>query len=123
MNCTAIGKMLLAYAPDTELELLAEKGAFAQPTPHSLADSMALKLELARIRETGVAFDHEEFLPGAMCIAAAVRNYDGKVIAAVNVSGPVQRMKMTETHLIQSVLNTAKAISASLGNREENNGR
>lgn len=116
-NCTAVGKVMLAYMPEDEIVALAKAGTFTQATANSVTDLTVLKLEMARVRERGVAIDREEFAQGAMCIAAPVRNYDGVVIAAVNVSGPAPRVLSAENEHIKQVIETAKAISAALGYR------
>ncbi|MCI0478865.1 MAG: IclR family transcriptional regulator [Anaerolineales bacterium] len=116
-NCTAIGKALLAYLSDGELERLGKSGAFATAEVNSIIDPTMLKLEMARVRERGVAIDREEYAPGAMCIAAPVRNHDGVVVASVSVSGPAPRMQAAENAHIEQVIAAAKAISAALGYR------
>jgi len=116
-NCTAIGKALLAYMPAEEMERLAHSGAFVTATTNSVTDLTALKLEMERVRERGIAIDREEFALGAMCVAALVRNHEGVVVASVNVSGPVQRMQLAENEHIAQVIAAAKAISAALGYR------
>ncbi len=116
-NCTAVGKVLLAHLPDEEMERLAQSGAFVALTPRSVTDLRELQIEMARVRERGSAIDREEYAPGAMCIAAPVRNHDGIVVAAVNVSGPVERMQAAEQEHIRQVIAAAKSISAALGYR------
>jgi IclR family KDG regulon transcriptional repressor len=117
-NCTAVGKAILAYMPTETVEELSSRQAFAQHTPHSVTDLQALRLELAEIRERGVAVDREEFLEGAMCFGAPVKDHEGNVVAAIAVSGPVQRMKEREAGISNEIKVCAQKISAEIGNTE-----
>lgn len=115
LNCTAVGKAILAYLPEASLDHLAREGAFRQPTPNSIADPEALKVEMASIRETGIAVDREEFVLGAMCLAAPIRSYEGDVIASVVVSGPIQRIEPRLEEMARQVKLSGDAISKTLG--------
>ena len=115
LNCTAVGKSLLAYLPETSLEQLAREGAFKQSTPNSISDLPALAEEMASIRERGVALDREEFVQGAMCLAAPIRNHEGDVIASVVVSGPIQRIEPRLEEMARKIKSCGDAISKALG--------
>ena len=117
-NCTAVGKVLLAHLAEGEFSRLAASGAFVAATAHSVIDSTALRLELANIRERGVAMDHEEFIAGVTCVAAPVRNHDAEVVAAVTAAGPIQRVSVVQARIAQQVFACAKSISAALGYAE-----
>ena len=54
-NCTAVGKAILAHMPDETVEGLSRQDAFVQHTTHSVTDLQPLRLELAKIREEGLA--------------------------------------------------------------------
>jgi IclR family acetate operon transcriptional repressor len=114
LNSTAVGKILLAFMPDQEFYRLAGAGAFVRTTPNTSTDPMALRAEILQIRESGVAFDREEFAIGSACIAAPVRNCEGNVVAAVTISGPARRVDATEAN-IELVKSCARRISHALG--------
>lgn len=116
-NCTAVGKALLAHLPDSEVDRLSEIGAFRVSTANSIDDADELRRELARVRAEGVAIDAEEYLLGARCVAAPVRDFEGQVVAAVAVSGPAERMAASEERVIVAVRNAAAEISEALGAR------
>ena len=48
-----------------------------------------------RVRGTGVAYDLQECYEGMACVAAPVRS-SGRAIAAVSVTGPTNRIDLTE---------------------------
>jgi len=115
LNCTAVGKALLAYLPETEMLRLAQDGSFRYPTHNSIRDLRVLSEEMASIRDRGVTVDREEFVLGAMCLGAPIRNYEGEVIAAVVVSGPIQRMEPHAQDISHHVKSCGDAISRALG--------
>ncbi|MER7705996.1 IclR family transcriptional regulator [Kitasatospora sp. NPDC097605] len=92
LHCTAIGKALLAHADDTlRREVLT--GPLERRTPHTVVAPGALRRQLRRITETGIAFELEESAPGLLCVAAPVLGYDDEPLAAISVAGPVGRFR------------------------------
>lgn len=85
-SCTGVGKVLLAYDPDTVAAVVA--APLPQLTPRSIADPVTLVAELASIRRDGVATDNEESRVGVQCVAAPVLARNGRPLAAMSVSAP-----------------------------------
>jgi DNA-binding IclR family transcriptional regulator len=115
--CTALGKTLLAYLPETEVAEWAATQRFAALTPTTITTARRLLKELSMIRERGYGLDEEEREKGVCCIAAPIRNHSGHVVAAVSAAGPVQRMprELAGSTVASAVLSTAAAISIDLG--------
>ena len=116
--CTAVGKALLAYVPEEELEELVRQRGLRAYTRRTITTLAELKQELARVREQGYAVDNEEFEEGLKCIGAPVRDYSGRVVASVSIAGPAFRL--TEERipvLAQSVMEVARELSEELGYR------
>ncbi|MDK2823537.1 MAG: IclR family transcriptional regulator, regulon repressor [Clostridia bacterium] len=115
MHCTGVGKCLLAFMAEEDIQLVIKKGL--RPfTPNTIIDAEKLKQELATIRNNGYAFDLEEIEMGLRCVAAPIKNHKGEVIAAISLSGPSMRMdeeKMLQ--LIEPIKTAALKISRSLG--------
>ena len=61
-------------------------------TPRTLTSLEALQAELARVRHQGYALDDEECEVGVRCVAVPVRDFTGRVVASVSVTGPATRM-------------------------------
>lgn len=118
VHCTGVGKALLAFVDDVTFQsIVAEKG-LRRYTPRTITDPERLREHLARVRETGVAFDDEEHEPGIRCVAAPVRDHRGVVVASISVAGPTVRMTHERLQeLAEPVRQTAAAISARLGYR------
>ncbi|MGQ9494435.1 MAG: IclR family transcriptional regulator [Anaerolineae bacterium] len=116
-NCTAIGKVLLAGMSEEEFERLAAQGAFERWTERSITDPEALRAEIEQVRVKGWARDDEEYSAGAGCVAAPVYDHDGRIIAALTISGPAARINEQLDHHIMLVKAAAAAISAEMGYR------
>lgn len=88
LHCTALGKAYLAFGTRVA------PGSFARFTARTLADRAALEADLAEARRLGYARDDEEFSPGVRCVAAAIRDGSGRMVAAVGLSGPTARLDL-----------------------------
>ena len=116
MYCTGVGKSLLALLPEAEVERIWNAAPVTRFTDSTIVDFGALRAELAKIRAAGYAVDREEHEPGVSCVAAAVRDFEGKPVAAVSVSAPSFRFTPnTERAFAPLVIETAAAISRLLG--------
>jgi IclR family KDG regulon transcriptional repressor len=89
---TAVGKVLLAHDPDAEAAALA--GPLRRATPRTIASPAELAAEMERIRAAGVSYDDQESRAGLSCVAAPVMRPGGRAIAALSVSGSVERMDL-----------------------------
>ncbi len=116
MHASALGKALLAYRPASDLRAICGRG-LSQFTPRTITTAAALEEELARVRETGVAIDNEEYATGMRCIAAPIRDQQG-VIAALGISGDLGRIpEEAVPRLSRLVQDAALRTSAQLGYR------
>jgi len=103
--CTALGKVMLAFA-DPASQAAALTG-MRRRTESTVIEPRAIQSALDRARQTGVAYDREEAYPGLGCVASPIRS-GGRVIGAVSVTGPIARIRAHS--LVHEVLNTAVAI-------------
>jgi DNA-binding IclR family transcriptional regulator len=116
LYCTAIGKALLLDFDRSQLVELFGDEKFQRHTPHTLTTIDELELDLARARRLGYAFDDEELHPGVRCIAAPVRDYTGRVIAAFGISSPAVRLTRDRAEDVAGeICEHARAISSQLG--------
>jgi DNA-binding IclR family transcriptional regulator len=114
LHCTALGKVLLAFA---ESEVLAEVVAagLVRKTARTLVAPGLLRAELQRIAAAGVGFEHEESATGIVCVAAPVRDSGEHVVAALSVTGQAGRFR-PEQHAT-SVRAAADGMTATLARR------
>lgn len=86
LSCGAGPRVLLAFRPEPEIAAL-----LARPLPaltrRSPTDPAALDAALARIRERGWEIGVDDVVEGIGSLGLPVRDRDGRVIAAVSISG------------------------------------
>jgi DNA-binding IclR family transcriptional regulator len=111
LHCTALGKAVLAQAPESTRERLLERQLGAC-TPRTLTAPRLLRDKLNEIGGMGIAFDQEEFRPGMRCVAAPIFDETGETIAAISVSGTTARVQ--PTHAASALRSAAGRISQTL---------
>lgn len=84
--CTGVGKAMLAFLPEAELELMLQRQSFHRFTPQTIDTADRLREELRAIRARGHAFDLEEHEPGIICCAVPILSRAGRVIGALSVT-------------------------------------
>jgi IclR family pca regulon transcriptional regulator len=117
--CTAMGKAILAFVPEGQLDAVIEKIDFAPRGPNTLTSAGAFREEIARIRESGIAVNNEELAYGLRSIAAPIHASSGDVIAALNLAVHRTMASMDEliAHYGPAVSRTARDISLGMGHR------
>lgn len=91
MYCTSLGKAILAHSSPELVDKVIHAG-LAPRTPHTITSQQALSDELERVRLQGYAMDSEENEIGVSCIGTPIFDYNSRVIGAISVSGPTERM-------------------------------
>jgi len=122
-HCISSGKALLAYLPQQRLEHILAKGPVLSKaeglprfTEKTITDSILLQEELKKVRQQGHAVAQEELEIGLSAVAAPIWNHEGKVVAAVSVSGPSFRLSAEKIpELAELTRRTANEISHQLG--------
>ncbi len=114
--CTALGKVLIAHLPPAELEEYLRRQKLFLHTPRTVISPEKLRKNLKKVREQGYALDEQEYAEGICCIAAPVRDYRGKVVAAISVAGPSIRVNGGKLAQLQEpLIEVAGKISKKLG--------
>ena len=120
-HCTAVGKAVLAYLSESEVDVIIRQHGMRRFTPKTLTTPGDLKAELKLIRERQYAIDDEENEDGVRCVAAVVKDFAGRPAAAISVSSPSFRLPMEKAASIaQLVCDTARALSNECGYRPAN---
>jgi IclR family transcriptional regulator, KDG regulon repressor len=113
--CTSSGKILLAYSEEQIVEDVINQGLISH-TENSITDPNVLHKELKMIREQKYAVSTEELTEGTKSVAAPIRDYTGKVVSAITVVGPIQRMKDHKIpDIAKKVIEAGKEASTRLG--------
>jgi IclR family KDG regulon transcriptional repressor len=113
--CTAEGLAMLAFQPQSLIDEIFEHGLVPR-TPKTNTDHRHLLDALAEVRQKGFATEDEQSELGMRSVAAPIRNANGRVIAAVGVAGPLQRISDEAlASFAPLVVDAAQVISARLG--------
>lgn len=84
--CTAMGKLLLAALDAKSLEGLLAGVPLQRLTPNTITRRSDLMKALSKIRRQGFAESDREASPALYSIATPLLNFEGQVVAAINVS-------------------------------------
>ena len=115
LHAGASVQAILAFLPLEEQNRIL-KGPLEQFTPHTINSPEGLRRRLVKIREQGFIITAEEVYVGSVGIAAPIFKKDGRVIASVAVSGPIQRMtKERREAITREVVRVALTISRAFG--------
>lgn len=111
-HCTAVGKAMMAWLSEAEVDAILQQHGMQRCTAMTLTTPAELKADLKVIRERGYAVDDEEHEEGVRCVAAAVKDYSGRPVAAMSVSAPSFRLPQEKLPLVADlVVETAQALS------------
>jgi DNA-binding IclR family transcriptional regulator len=114
--CTGLGKAILAFLPDRELEDYLQSVKWVAMSPKTIMTPEKLKADIDKIRQRGYAIDDEELSLGLRCVAAPVFDHTGRPTYALSVSGPTQRMSKKKIDAIQQkLLPLCRRISRLIG--------
>jgi len=115
-HCTAVGKAIMAYQSEAQVEEIVRKQGLRAMTANTITSFAELKKELNAVRERGYAVDNEEIEEGVRCVGCVVRNFSGEPLAAISISAPSFRLtKEKVKDVARSVVEVASALSAELG--------
>jgi IclR family KDG regulon transcriptional repressor len=115
-HASSMGKVLLAGLSRQELNELFSRGPLVRCTPFTITKIPELWMELDKVRKQGFTIDDEESFQGVRCVAAPIYDRRGKMVAAISVTAPKQRMgqgKMKE--IKKQIVGSAQMISKRLG--------
>lgn len=116
--CSAVGKAMLAFLPDSAIDDIVPDRPLPSCTSKTLATRLALIKDLQQTRTRGYAIDDEEIEKGLRCVGGPVWNYTGEVVAAISVAGPAFRITKSRIPAIaRAVLATTRGLSTELGYR------
>jgi IclR family transcriptional regulator, KDG regulon repressor len=93
LHSTAIGKSLLAFRPEEEIDRILSTLPMPALTPKTITDPELLKKELARIRAQGYSVGNGENEIDTCAVGAPIFGSGGHIIAAVNLGATSLQMR------------------------------
>ena len=116
--CTSLGKAILAYLPDNQLEEYLKAIELIPYTPNTVTTKEKLKEELMLIQENGCAIDDEELSVGLRCVGAPLFDHSGQALYAISISGPSIRFGSKRLQEMQQALKKiCQSLSEKLGSQ------
>ena len=125
VHCSALGKVLVVPLPEEKVDEILATIGMAALTPHTITNPRVFKERLALVRQQGYATDIQEGSLGFCCLAVPIHNHEGKVVAAMSISGSIVHFDADGIHKFAAAMKEATAqVSAGLGygNTPEANG-
>lgn len=87
LHCTAIGKVLLAFAPrDVQDRALA---SLSRHTPFTITDPGVMRAQLDAVVRTRIVDSHQQHRMGVTSVAVPVFDQNGDVLAGIAIMAPV----------------------------------
>lgn len=112
LHVTAVGKLFLAECGVSACLDYAERTGLPPRTPHSITDPHMLWHTVEHALHQGYALDDQEAELGVGCIGIPVRDSNGRMIAGISVSAPIERRN---TAWISIIKQAGATLSARLG--------
>lgn len=111
-HATSMGQVLLAYLPEEELNVFLNTHELKKYTKKTITEREKFIEKLKMIRKNGWGSSDEELEEGLFSIAAPIKNNDGSVSAAINISFPARvDLQQIKDYYVPLLLETADNIS------------
>jgi IclR family acetate operon transcriptional repressor len=116
LHLGAPGRVILAHLEQHDLEDYLSEMPLVGTTSQSITDPDVLREELREVASQGYAVSWEERRVGVVAIAAPIFDAHGQVVASINVSGPIQRIRQEQVDEIwPRLVEVAKEVSFLFG--------
>ncbi len=115
LHAGASSKAFLANLSNDEINSYIERNRLAAMTDQTITDDDRLRRELATIHKRGYATSAGERMAGAASVAAPVFDHEGRPVAVISVSGPMERFKGEMTDCTALLLEATGRLSARMG--------
>lgn len=111
-SSTALGRVLLAEIPDTELHDALNTPSLSMYVPRKRLTADQIRPRLQTVREQGWAESDEDLQYGVQAIAAPLRGEDGRVIAAIGLATHTSEIgkEIVRERYLPLLLETARSI-------------
>jgi DNA-binding IclR family transcriptional regulator len=114
LYATNTGKSLLAGLTPKQLDEYFKVVKLVPFTNKTVIDESKLREEIQLIQQRGYATTYDEMEEGASGVSAPIKDFQGKVVAAISLAGPTQRMVNHIPQMIDEIKQIGDTISQSL---------
>ncbi len=113
-HASALGKAILAYLDDAQVDHYLASHELTAYTAHTLTDANTLKNHLTDVRRQGYSLDGEEFLPDVYCIGGPIFDAQGQILASIAIALPGSRYQAHRETLLPKVKEAAAAATRTM---------
>lgn len=116
LHASGVGKALIYSLSAEEVVDVILKTGLQKFTARTIVDLPILQRNLDEAKSRSYSIDQEEHVTGLNCVASAIYDNVGSVVAAISISGPASRL--TPDRFVSQgelVRDTARSISTALG--------
>lgn len=107
------GKALLAQLSETEIDRILSENRIKQYTPGTIIDKALLKKDIMDVKETGIAYDREEYIEGLIAVAVPLKTYRENLQSAIWSVGLKREFRDgAMTQIVKFLLNKAEEINS-----------
>jgi DNA-binding IclR family transcriptional regulator len=104
---------MLAWAGEAPLRSMSRR--LAAHSPRTITDGAEFLREMERVRQQGYAVNRGEWRESVGGVAAPVRDPSGRVVAALGLSGPIERLRPAACKALSAdVIRAAEGVRAVL---------
>lgn len=114
LHCTASGKLFISQMTPSQRKRLLGHVPLRKYTENTIVELNELEAEVQRIRQSGYAFDAEEYLPGLLCIGVLVpvHNKGKRSNLGLAIQAPTIRMPRNKAlEFLPSLRRAAEALA------------
>jgi len=114
---TALGRVLLAAVPDSELQNVLSTPSLSMYIPRTRFTAEQIRPRLELVREQGWAESDEDLQYGVQAIAAPIHREDGRIVAAIGLGTHTSEIgkEIVRERYLPLLLETAQSIEADWG--------
>lgn len=113
LHITSGGKLFLSKMSHEDIRAYAERTQLSAGTENAIQSLDQLLITLSRVRETGWAYDREEYESSIHCVAAPIFGSGGTLIATLSLAE--HRSTEFRPEHISQLCCTAQAVSVAMG--------
>ncbi len=121
VHCTAVGRAILAFQPEDIIDAAVEM-ELTRYSEATLTDAVALRRELAIVRERGYAMNQGGWWKEVVGVAAPIFDHSNRVVGGLNIFALAAWLpERYEEVLPNLIVEAAQGISTSLGCKSYSN--
>ena len=118
LHCGAASRALLLEMSDKEIETYSNETGLPALTPNTITTLSELKNDIELTRKQGYVYSNEDVTIGIVALGVPIRDYSGKIVAAISISGIAKLFRQNINELSDQIMRTGSLISAHMGYSE-----